>query len=337
MLRVAINGFGRIGRMVFRAGLEDPKIEFVALNDLTENKELAYLLKYDSAQPRWQGDVKATKDSLVINGKKIKIFGEKEPSDLPWEKLDVDIVVESTGFFTTRKGASKHLEAGAKKVLVSAPCKCDQGEKPVQTMVMGINEHRYDGDKIVSNASCTTNCTAPMVKILDEAFGIKSGLLTTVHAYTSSQNLVDAPHKKDPRRGRAAAVNMVPTTTGAAKAVEEVIPKLKGRLDGVAIRVPVPAGSITDLTVGLKKKTDPENINNAFKKAAKGKLKGILEYTDEPLVSSDIVGNNHSVIFDSALTRMIGGNFAKVYGWYDNEWGYSNRMIDMLHVITGKR
>lgn len=336
MVRVAINGFGRIGRMVLRAGLSDPSIEFVAVNDLTDNKTLAYLFKYDSAQPAFEGTVEAKDTGLVINGKHVKVCAEKDPTKLPWKEMKVDVVVESTGFFTSRKGASQHLTAGAQKVLVSAPCKCDAGEEPVKTVVMGVNESSYKGDTILSNASCTTNCTAPMVKILNDNFGIVRGLMTTVHAYTADQHLVDSPHK-DLRRGRAAAQNIVPTTTGAARVIGEVIPDLKGKLDGVALRVPVPTGSITDFTCELKKATSVEEINKAFKAASQKQMKSILQYCDEEIVSTDIIGNPHSTIFDSKLTQVIDGKFAKVFGWYDNEWGYSCRMIDMIKVMVGKK
>ncbi|MBW2965843.1 type I glyceraldehyde-3-phosphate dehydrogenase [Candidatus Woesearchaeota archaeon] len=332
-IKVAINGFGRIGRMVLKAGLNDKDIEFVAVNDLTDNKTLAYLFKYDSAQGRFNGKIQATDNELIINNKKIKALAEKDPSKLPWKDLNVDVVVESTGFFATRKGASLHLTAGAKKVLVSAPCKCDVGEEPVKTLVMGVNNDIYKGEDIVSNASCTTNCTAPMVKVLNDNLKIKRGLLTTIHAYTADQRLVDAPHHKDPRRGRAAAHNIVPTTTGAAKAVTETIPALKGKLDGIAIRVPVITGSVTDFVCEVEKETTTEEINKLFKAAAKKELKGILEYTEEPIVSSDIIGNPHSVIFDSLSTNVIEGKLVKILGWYDNEYGYSCRMIDMIKVM----
>jgi glyceraldehyde 3-phosphate dehydrogenase len=334
-IRVAINGFGRIGRMVLKAGLNDPKIEFVAVNDLTDTQTLAHLFKYDSSQGRFNGTVEAKDSELIINKKKIKVIAEKDPTKLPWKDMKVDVVIESTGFFATRKDASKHLTAGAKKVLVSAPCKCDVGEKPVKTLVMGVNEDKYDGDTIISNASCTTNCAAPMAKVLNDNFGILRGFLTTVHAYTADQRLVDAPHK-DLRRARAAAVNIVPTTTGAAKSVAEVIPELKGKMDGISLRVPVPTGSITDWVFELKKATSIEEINKLFKEAAKKELKGVLEYSDEPLVSTDIIGNTNSCIFDSMSTNVIDGKFIKVLGWYDNEYGYSCRMIDMVKIMMKK-
>jgi len=332
-IRVAINGFGRIGRMVLKAGIDDPDIEWVAVNDLTDNKTLALLFRYDSAQGRFNGTIEATDNELIINGKKIKALAEKDPSKLPWKKLKVDIVIESTGFFTTRKGASLHIKAGAKKVLVSAPCKCDPGEEPVKTLVIGVNENIYKGENLVSNASCTTNCTAPMAKVLNDNFKIVKGFLTTVHAYTADQNLVDSPHKKDPRRGRAAAHNIVPTTTGAAKAVAATIPELKGKMDGIAIRVPVITGSVTDLVVEVEKETTIEEINKLFKSVAENELKGVVQYAEDPIVSSDIIGNPHSVIFDAASTNVIGGKLIKVLGWYDNEYGYSCRMINMLKIM----
>jgi glyceraldehyde 3-phosphate dehydrogenase len=334
-IRVAINGFGRIGRMVLKAGLDDQKIEFVAINDLTDTKTLAHLFKYDSAQGRFDGKVEAKDGELIINGKKIKVTAIKEPEKLPWTDMKIDVVIESTGFFTTRKDATKHITAGAKKVLVSAPCKCDAGEKPVETLVMGVNEDKYDGDSIVSNASCTTNCTAPMVKVLNDNFKVKHGFLTTVHAYTADQRLVDAPHK-DLRRARAAAVNICPTTTGAAKSVAEAIPELKGKLDGVSLRVPVITGSITDFTCVVEKATSIEELNKLFKEAAKKEMKGVLEYSEEPLVSSDIIGNTNSCIFDAMSTNVIDGKLIKVLGWYDNEYGYSCRMIDMVKIMMKK-
>jgi len=339
-IRVAVNGFGRIGRMVLKAGINDKDIEFVAVNDLTDNAALAHLFKYDTVFGKFDGTVKATDSTLVINGKKIQAFAEKEPENLPWKKLKVDVVVESTGFFRTNVLAYKHVKAGAKKVLVSAPCKCELNEKgvceiPLKTLVKGVNDQEYKGEQIVSNASCTTNCLAPMVKVLHDAFKIKKGFMTTVHAYTADQRIVDGPHK-DLRRARAAAHNIVPTTTGAAIAVTEVIPELKGKMDGIAIRVPVPDGSVTDFVCEVEKNTSVEGVNKLFKTMADGKLKGIIEYTEEPLVSSDIIGNPHSVIFDALSTHVIDGKLIKVLGWYDNEWGYSCRMIDMIKVMMKK-
>jgi len=330
MVKVAINGFGRIGRMVFRAGYKDKDIEFVAINDLTETKTLANLLKYDSVHGRFKGKVEAKEKALVVEGKEIKVFAEKEPSNLPWGSLDIDVVVESTGKFTKKEDLQKHLNAGAKKVLLSAPAK----EGDVKTIVLGVNENTMNKeDKIISNASCTTNCLAPVAKVLNEKFGIVNGFMTTVHAYTGDQALVDAPHK-DLRRGRSAAVNMVPTTTGAAKAVGIVIPELKGKLDGLAIRVPTPNGSVTDLTANLSKEVTKEEINKALKNASQKELKGILEYTEDPIVSTDIIGNPHSSIVDAGLTSVIEKRLVKVIAWYDNEWGYSLRMIDLIKLMA---
>ena len=330
MVKVAINGFGRIGRMVFRAGYKDKDIEFVAINDLTETKTLANLLKYDSVHGRFKGKVEAKEKALVVEGKEIKVFAEKEPSNLPWGSLDIDVVVESTGKFTKKEDLQKHLNAGAKKVLLSAPAK----EGDVKTIVLGVNENTMNKeDKIISNASCTTNCLAPVARVLNENFGIVSGFMTTVHAYTGDQALVDAPHK-DLRRGRSAAVNMVPTTTGAAKAVGIVIPELKGKLDGLAIRVPTPNGSVTDLTANLSKEVTKEEINKALKNASQKELKGILEYTEDPIVSTDIIGNPHSSIVDAGLTSVIEKRLVKVIAWYDNEWGYSLRMIDLIKLMA---
>ncbi len=332
-IKVAINGFGRIGRMVLKAGLDDKNIEFVAVNDLTDNDTLAHLLKYDSVYGKFDGTVKATDSQLMINNKKIESLSEKDPANLPWDELKVDIVVESTGIFRKREDAEKHIKAGAKKVLLSAPAKSPD----INTYVLGVNDKEYEGEDIISNASCTTNCLAPMVKLLHDRFGIKKGLLTTVHAYTSTQNMVDGPHK-DLRRARAAAENIIPTTTGAASAVEAVIPEIKGRLDGMAMRVPVVCGSVSDFTVELEKETNDEEINKLFNDAAEGKMKGIVEYSEDPLVSRDIIQNPHSCIFDSLKTTVLGGkgNFVKVLGWYDNEWGYSSRIIDMIKVMMRK-
>ncbi|MDP7610143.1 MAG: type I glyceraldehyde-3-phosphate dehydrogenase [Candidatus Woesearchaeota archaeon] len=326
-MKVAINGFGRIGRMVFRAGLNDKNIDFVAINDLTDTKTLANLLKYDSVHGKFNGAVKAEPESLLVNGRNIKVLSEKDPSTLPWKLFGIDVVIESTGFFLTKELASKHLQAGAKKVLLSAPAK---GDDIIKTIVLGVNEDTLKKDDlIVSNASCTTNCLAPIVKVINDCFGIKHGFMTTIHAYTSDQRMIDAPHKKE-RRGRSAAINIVPTTTGAAKAVTQAIPQLKGKLDGMAIRVPVPDGSITDFNVELKKDTSVEEVNKMFKKAAEGKLKNIIEYTEDPIVSTDIIGNPCSAIFDADLTKVINKRMLKVVAWYDNEWGYSMRMIDLV-------
>ncbi len=329
MIKVAINGFGRIGRGVLKAGLNDKNIDFVAVNDLTDTKTLAYLLKYDSVYGKFNKKVSATNSYITIDGKKIKVFAEKDPTQLPWGKLKIDVVVESTGIFRTKEKAEMHLKAGAKKVLISAPAK---GESFVRTIVPGVNDKELKKtDKIVSNASCTTNCLAPIVKVLNDKFGIEKGLMTTVHAYTADQRLVDAPHK-DLRRGRAAGINIVPTTTGAAKAIGLVLPELYGKLDGIAIRVPVVDASVVDLTVDLKKKATAEQINKAFKEASAKELKGILEYSEEALVSSDIVGNNHAAIFDASFTRVI-DNKAKVLAWYDNEHGYCCQMIRCIKLM----
>ena len=328
MINVAINGFGRIGRLVLRAGMKDKSINWVAVNDVTDAKTLAHLFKYDSVHGKYNGTVEYTDDSLVIDGKKIKVLSVLDAAKYPWKELNIDVVVESTGKFTDRAGTEMHLKAGAKKVLLSAP-----GKGMDLTVVMGVNEKMYDKSKhhIVSNASCTTNCLAPVVKVLNDNFGVKRGFMTTVHAYTADQKLVDAPHK-DLRRSRSAAVSIIPTTTGAAKSIGEVIPELKGKLDGISLRVPIPTGSVTDLVCELEKQTTKEEINEAFKKAA-GELKGILEYSEEPLVSVDIVTNPHSSILDSQLTNVIGGNFVKGVAWYDNEWGFSERMIDVIKLL----
>jgi glyceraldehyde 3-phosphate dehydrogenase len=329
-IKIAINGFGRIGRLTFRAILaRGGEFEVVALNDLTDAKTLAHLFKYDSIHGRYNGDVSAEGDSIVVDGKSYRVFAEKDPANLPWSDLGVDIVVESTGRFTDADGAGKHLTAGAKKVIISAPAK----GKIDATIVLGVNEDTLTGDeKIVSNASCTTNCLAPMVKILDEKFGVKRGYMTTIHAYTSDQNIQDAPHK-DLRRARAAAMSIVPTTTGAARAVGLVLPHLKGKLDGFALRVPTPDGSVTDLTAELEREATAEEINAAFKEAAAtGRFKGVLKYNEDDIVSQDIVGDPHSCIFDAPLT-MATGNMVKVVGWYDNEWGYSSRTVDLIKLL----
>ncbi|GEO03983.1 glyceraldehyde-3-phosphate dehydrogenase [Adhaeribacter aerolatus] len=326
-IKVAINGFGRIGRLTFRELLRKDNIEIVGINDLTDNNTLAHLLKYDSVHGKFNGTVSADEASITVNGQRIEIFAEREPKNLPWGKLGVDVVLESTGRFVDEKGAGGHLEAGARKVVISAPAKGN-----IPTVVLGVNENVLTGEEtIVSNASCTTNCLAPMAKVLDDAFGIEKGFITTVHAYTSDQNLHDGPHS-DLRRARAAALNIVPTSTGAAKAVGLVLPHLNGKLDGIAMRVPVPTGSLTDLTVILKKPATKEEINAAVKAAAEGELKGILEYTADPIVSVDIVGNTHSCIFDSKLTS-VSETLVKVVGWYDNESGYSARAADLIARI----
>ena len=325
-LKIGINGFGRIGRLVFRALIDNPAVEIVKINDLTDNATLAQLLKFDSIHGRFSGTVTdVTDDSITVNGKKILASAERDPASLGWGDLGVEVVVESTGVFRNREKCAKHLAAGAKKVVISAPAK---GEVDA-TVVLGVNDNVITSDMtVISNASCTTNCLAPMAKVLHETFGIESGYITTIHGYTADQRIQDAPHS-DLRRARAAAINIVPTTTGAAAAVGLVLPALKGKLDGIAARVPVPDGSLTDLTAILSKEVTAEEVNAAMKAAAVGSLKGILEYSTDPLVSSDIVGNPHSCIFDSEMTR-TNGKVVKVIGWYDNEWGYSSRVADLL-------
>ena len=326
-MKVAINGFGRIGRAVFRVCLERG-INIVVINDLTEPKNLAYLLKYDTVYGRLKKEVSYGKDFLKVGNKKIKLLSIKEPGQLPWKKLGVNTVVESTGLFTERKEALRHINAGAKKVLISAPAKGAD-----ITIAPGVNNKALKRNhRIISVASCTTNALAPIVKVLNDKFGIEKGFMNTVHAYTSSQNIVDGPHKKL-RRGRAGAANIVPTTSGATKAVIEVIPEVKGKLDGLALRVPITCGSIVDFTALLKKNTDAKNVNNAFKEAAKKELKGVLDYTEDEIVSSDIIGTNFSSIVDGLSTQMIGNNFVKVLAWYDNEYGYSNRMVDVIKML----
>jgi glyceraldehyde 3-phosphate dehydrogenase len=328
-VKVAINGFGRIGRNLFRASLKhDIGLDIVAVNDLTDTTALAMLLKYDSVHGRFDGTVEADGDALVVNGKRIKVLSERDPAALPWADLGVDVVVESTGFFTQRDDAAKHLTAGAKKVIISAPAK---GED--KTIVMGANEGEYDPatHDVISMASCTTNSVVPMAKVLHEAFGIEQGLMTTIHAYTGDQRLHDAPHK-DPRRARAAALSMVPTTTGAAKAAALALPEMEGRLDGYAMRVPVPSGSATDLTLLLSREVTKDEVNAAMKAAADGPLAGILEYTEDPIVSVDVIGNPHSCIFDS-LATIAQGKMIKVLGWYDNEMGYSTRLADFTKFV----
>ncbi len=324
-IKIGINGFGRIGRLVFRAAMQSGGVEVVGLNDITDAKTLAHLLKYDSTQGKYPGTVGYDENNLIVDGKKFPVSAERDPGNLPWAKHGAQIVVESTGLFRTKEAASKHIAAGAKKVLISAPAK-----QPDGTFVLGVNDDEYDSKKhdVISIGSCTTNCLAPVCKVLVDTFGIEHGFMTTIHAYTSDQRILDAPHK-DLRRARSAALSMIPTTTGAAKAISEVIPALKGKMDGCAIRVPTPVGSIVDLAVNLAKEATAEDINAAMKKAAEGPMKGILEYSADPIVSIDIVGNAHSSIFDPELT-MAAGKFAKVFSWYDNEWGFSNRMIDMV-------
>ncbi len=329
MVKVGINGFGRIGRNFFRAVLEsDADIEIVSINDLTDNATLAHLLKYDSILGRLGLPVTFTDETITVGGKTMKVFAERDPSALGWKAVGADVVVESTGHFTKAADAGKHITAGAKKVIISAPASDED-----ITIVMGVNHTQYDGAKhhIISNASCTTNCLAPMAKVLHEKFGIVRGFMTTVHAYTNDQVILDFPHK-DLRRSRAAASNIIPTSTGAAKAISLVLPELKGKLDGYALRVPVPTGSITDLTVELARETSVAEINAAMKAAAEGELKGILFYTEDPIVSSDIVTDPHSCIFDAGITKVL-GTTVKVAGWYDNEWGYSNRLVDLITYV----
>jgi glyceraldehyde 3-phosphate dehydrogenase len=332
-VKIGINGFGRIGRNYLRAALaKGSELELVAVNDLTDNASLGHLLKYDSVSGRLDATVEVDGDSIIVNGKSIKVFEERDPANLPWGKLGVDIVIESTGRFTKSEDAHKHVLAGAKKVIVSAPATGDD----VATLVLGVNEGTYDPAKhvIISNASCTTNCLAPLAKVFMDNFGIERGLMTTVHAYTADQNLQDGPHS-DLRRARAAAANIIPTSTGAAKALGLVIPELVGKLDGYALRVPVISGSITDLTVTASRAVSVAEVNAAYRVAAEGPLKGILSYTEEPLVSSDIVGDPHSSIFDAGLTKAIGDQI-KVASWYDNEWGYSNRLVDITEYVADR-
>ncbi|HEX9650771.1 MAG TPA: type I glyceraldehyde-3-phosphate dehydrogenase [Cyclobacteriaceae bacterium] len=329
MTKIAINGFGRIGRLTFKALLNKPGIEIVAINDLTEPSILAHLLKYDSVHGRFNGEVVAQESALVVNGKTIKILKERDPRNLPWAKDGVKLVLESTGLFVDEAGAGGHIQAGAKQVVISAPAKGN-----IPTVVLGVNDDTLKGDEpIISNASCTTNCLAPMAKVLDDNFGIEKGYISTIHAYTSDQRLQDAPHK-DLRRARAAAYSIIPTSTGAAKAVGLVLPHLKGKLDGIAMRVPIPDGSLTDLTAIVKKEVTAEEINAVMKSAASGAMKGILEYTEDPIVSIDIIGNPHSCIFDAGLTS-TNGTLVKVVGWYDNEAGYSNRTADLIAKLLG--
>ena len=331
-LKVAINGFGRIGRNILRSALDEKKLEILAINDLTDAKTLAHLLKYDSVHGQLNASVNAKENFLVVNDKEIKILSERDPANLPWKDMGVDLVVESTGLFVDKANASKHLTAGAKKVIISAPAK-----EPDITIVLGVNEGKYDPAKhhIISNASCTTNCLAPIARVLLENFGSKKGLMTTIHSYTNDQRSLDLPHK-DLRRARSAAVSMIPTTTGAAKAVSLVLPELKGKMDGMAIRVPTPNVSLIDLVVEVEKNTTSEEVNKVLKSAAAGELKNILQYSEEPLVSIDFNGNPHSSIVDALSTTVIEGNMVKVLSWYDNEWGYSCRVRDLAMFIAEK-
>jgi glyceraldehyde 3-phosphate dehydrogenase len=332
MVKIAINGFGRIGRVTFRNIQKKNNVEVVAINDLTDAKTLAHLLKYDSVHGRFDADVKAEGDFLVVNGKKIKVYAERDPENLPWKELGIDIVVESTGIFRSKDKMSKHIKAGAKKVILTVPA--DNADDVDATVVLGVNQDVLTKDSIyVSNASCTTNCLAPIAKVLHDKFGIKRGLMNTVHSYTNDQQILDLPHK-DLRRARAAAVSIIPTSTGAAKAVGLVIPALKGKLDGMSMRVPTPDGSVVDLTVELAKDVTKEEVNAAMKEASQTYLKGILEYVEDPIVSIDIVGNAHSSIFDSQLTMVLDKNMVKVVSWYDNENGYSNRVCDLAELLA---
>ena len=330
-LKIAINGFGRIGRLVFRIGIKNPDFDFVAVNDITAPENLAYLLKYDSTHGVFEKDINVENDELIVSGDRFKVLSVKSPKDLPWKDLGVDIVVEAVGIFRSREKAAMHLEAGAKKVILTAPGK---GEPPDFTCVLGINEENYDpaNHHVISNASCTTNCFGPMVKVLNDNFKIKKGFMTTVHAYTNDQRLIDTPHKAM-RRGRAAAHSIIPTTTGAAKAISLVMPELAGKLDAIAIRVPVIDASLVDFVCILEKNTSVEEINEAFKKASEGTFKGLIEYSEAPLVSVDIIGNPYSLIFDSLQTKEVDGDFIKVLGWYDNEWGYAMRIVDLIKHI----
>lgn len=329
-VKVGINGFGRIGRNFFRAAYKDPSLQIVAVNDITDAKTLAHLLKYDSVHGRFEASVEVKENAIVVNGKEVQVLACKDPAELPWGKLGVEIVIESTGIFTDRDGAGKHIAAGAKRVIISAPAKGEDG-----TFVMGVNEKTFDPAKhfILSNASCTTNCLAPVAKVLLDNFGIERGLMTTIHSYTNDQKILDLPHK-DLRRARAAGMSMIPTTTGAAKAVSLVIPELKGKLDGMAIRVPTPNVSVVDLTAELSKSATAEEINAAMKKASEGPMKGILQYVDEPLVSIDFNHDPASSSFDALSTKVIGGKMVKVLSWYDNEWGYSCRLVDLAKYVS---
>jgi len=330
-IKVAINGFGRIGRLTLRASLNKSDMEIVAVNDLTDSKTLAHLLKYDSVHGKFPGTVEVDGDDLVVNGKIIKVYSERDPANIPWKEHGIDVVVEATGVFRTREKINLHLEAGAKKVILCVPSK--KSDDVDATVVLGVNDHDIKPEhKIYSNASCTTNCLAPFAKVLHDKFGIKRGLMNTIHSYTNDQIILDAPHS-DLRRARAAAMSIIPTTTGAAKAVGLVIPDLKGKLDGFALRVPTPDGSVVDLTIEIEKEATKEDINAAIKEAAEGSMKGILEYCTDPIVSTDVIGNTHSSVFDSLMTQVIDGKFVKVLSWYDNEYGYSSRVVDLVAKI----
>ncbi|MGB4594198.1 MAG: type I glyceraldehyde-3-phosphate dehydrogenase [Coriobacteriia bacterium] len=330
-IKVGINGFGRIGRLVFRAAEKDPNIEVVAVNDLTDAKTLAHLLKYDSVHKTFPHEVKAGEGSFFVDGREVKVLAQRDPAQLPWGELGVDVVIESTGLFTDATKAQAHRDAGARKVIISAPATNED-----ITIVLGVNDDQYDGDKhhIISNASCTTNCLAPFAKVLRDSFGLKQGFMNTIHSYTNDQNILDLPHK-DLRRARAAAMSMIPTSTGAAKAIGLVLPDMKGKLDGMSVRVPTPDGSVVDLVAELKTSVTKEQINAAMKAAADGPMKGILEYCEDPIVSIDVVGNPASSVFDSLQTMVMGGEgtFVKCLSWYDNEWGYSNRVVDLIRLV----
>ena len=334
-IKVAINGFGRIGRLVFRAGINNPNLEFVCINDLVNAKAIAYLLKYDSTHGRFPGIIESTEDSIIVNGKAIPCVSQRNPEDLPWKQYDVDFVIEATGLFTTYEGASKHLTAGAKRVVISAPTK---DPDKVKTLLVGVNHHSYDPrkDVIVSNASCTTNCLAPIAKVINDNFGLAEGLMTTIHAMTATQPTVDGPSRKALRSGRSATQNIIPASTGAAKAVALVLPELKGKLTGMAMRVPTPDVSVVDLTFRTEKATSYQEICEAMRRAADVEMRGVLGYTDDPVVSTDFTSDSHSSIFDAGAGMELNSNFFKVVAWYDNEWGYSNRAIDLILSMAQK-
>ncbi len=331
-IKVAINGFGRIGRLSLKAAMQHNDIDVVAVNDLTDSHSLAHLLKYDSVHGKFPAEVSSKEDYILVDGMEIKVFSEKDPSGLPWQDLGIQVVIESTGVFRTREAIQKHIEAGAEKVILCVPSKSKDDVDA--TIVLGVNDNDLKpGHRIISNASCTTNCLAPVVKVLNDRFGVRRGLMNTIHAYTNDQIILDAPHK-DLRRARAAAMNIIPTSTGAAKAIGLVIPSLEGKLDGFAMRVPVPDGSIVDLTCEVEKNVTRDQINNAMKEAAAGPMKGILEYCTEPVVSADVIGNTHSSVFDSLMTQVLDAKFVKILSWYDNEYGYANRVVDIIKKIA---
>jgi len=333
-VKVGINGFGRIGRQIFKIGFGDPELNFVAVNDITDARTLAHLLKYDSVFREYKKDVRATDSEIIVDGKAVKVFSERDPSKIPWDELGIDLVIEASGVFRSRDKAVLHLRGTVKKVVITAPGK---GEPPDLTVVMGINEKNYDPGKhhVISNASCTTNCFAPLVKVLHENFRIKKGVMTTVHSYTNDQRILDQPHR-DLRRARAAALSIIPTTTGAAKAIELIFPELKGKLSAISLRVPTPDASIVDFACEVENATSVEEVNEAFRKAASGELNGYLYYSEEPLVSTDYIGSRYSAIFDSLLTQVVDGTLVKVFAWYDNEWGYSARVVDLVKYIASR-